>query len=211
MYCPSPRAPLLFGLQMPGFGLKLDSGGRAVKTYSIRVPDGAMAGVTSEAMQACLRRFFIDGSTGGISDDPGAGPTVIRRTLPENLVTKFSAALGVPSSVALRRLAVSCTRALPSASSRSPARGLPSRRPTASNPESTPWWAPLASGGRESPAKAPSRRQESAISPWRAFWRKAWPDLVMLGVVVVVGLFTGGLTVGSDPAAAEPYSDWRPE
>lgn len=181
-----------------------------MKTFSIRVPDGAMAGISSEAMQARLRRFFVDGSTGGIADDPGAGETVIRRTLPENLVSKFSAALGVPSSVALRRLAVSCMRALPPVPSRPPAR-VSTSRPAASNPESTPWWASLGPGGQESPAKAQPARQNGSISPWQAFWRKAWPDLVMLGVVVVVGLFTGGLTVGSDPAAAEPYSDWRPK
>lgn len=186
-----------------------------MKTYSIRVPDNAIAGVTSEAMQGRLRRFFVDGSTGGIPDDPGAGETVIRRTLPENLVAKFSAALGVPSSVALRRLAVSCTRALPAGSNQPPVRGLPSSRPVASKPEPVPWWSPfqqpLGVGQGGSPAEDATALQEAAISPWGGFWRDAWPDLVLVGIVVVIGLLAGGLTVGSNPAAPEPYSDWRPE
>lgn len=185
-----------------------------MKTFSIRVPDSATAGVTSEAMQARLREFFVSGSTGGIPDDPGAGPTVIRRTLPENLVSKFSAALGVTTSEALRRLAVSCARALPAAPNQPPARGLPSRRPVASNPEPAPWWAallqPVGARQSKSTAKDPQAFQKATISPWRAFWRQAGPDLLILGAVLLIGSLTGGLDVGSD-AAAEPYSNWRPE
>ncbi|HVB98874.1 MAG TPA: hypothetical protein VNJ12_06005 [Candidatus Dormibacteraeota bacterium] len=184
-----------------------------MKTYSIRVPDGATAGVTSETMRARLRQFFIDGATAGIPDDPGAGATVIRRTLPENLVAKFSASLGVPPGEALRRLAVSCTRALPPGTRQPPARALPSG-PAASNPDSAPWWAslpsslagPVVTGQGESPAKDPPASGTAAISPWRALW----PEL-LFAAVVVLGLVTGGIAVGSAAAAAQPYSSWRPE
>lgn len=182
-----------------------------MKTYSIRVSDSVLTGVTSEAMQACLRRFFIDGATAGIRVDPGAGPMVIRRTLPENLVSKFSAALGVPPGEALRRLAATCVRTLPAGDP--PALPPPS---ASSNPVgSTPWWAsltePVGFGQGESLTKGAGASQKAAISPWGSFWRTVWPELLLLGAVLLVAALTGGLSVNAGAAAAEPYSDWRPE
>jgi hypothetical protein len=178
------------------------------KTYSIRVPDGATAAATSGQMQACLRQFFIDGNPSRIAPDFGAGDVVIRRSLDERLVSKFSAALGASPGVALRRLAVTCMRALPAGGSVASA---PPSRSAASNSEPVPWWAPLAVADQgKSSAKAGPASQKVPISPWRAFWGEAWPWALIAAAVVVAGLATGSLTVGASVADLEPYASWRP-
>jgi len=138
---------------------------------------------------------------------------VIRRTLPENLVAKFSASLGVPPGEALRRLAAGCTRALPAGTRQPPARALPSG-PAASNLDPAPWWTaleqPAVAGQPDSPAKGAPTSQDASISPWRALWDEAWPELLMLGGILLIGWLTGGLNVGPGAAAAQPYSSWRP-
>ena len=182
------------------------------KTFSIRVPDGATAAATSGQMRACLRQFFIDGNPSRIAPDPGAGDVVIRRSLDERLVSKFSTALGASPGVALRRLAVTCIRALPAGDSGAPA--LPSR-PTAPNPETAPWWASLSGfvvAEQGSPlAKAGQSSRPAAIAPWRVLWGEAWPWALIATAVLVAGLATGGITVGSAAAGPDPFPSWRPE